>query len=40
MRGLFNKESVTPLFTVWGSLFAKCAAVYNPIGKFRARNQF
>ncbi|CAG0912414.1 unnamed protein product [Notodromas monacha] len=29
-RGIFNKESVTPLFTVWGSLFAKCAAVYNP----------
>jgi r-opsin len=30
-RGIFNKDSVTPLFTVWGSLFAKCAAVYNPI---------
>jgi r-opsin len=30
-RGIFNKDAVTPLFTVWGSLFAKCAAVYNPI---------
>ena len=22
---------ITPLFTIWGSLFAKCNAVYNPI---------
>lgn len=30
-RGIFSKESVTPLFTIWGSLFAKLAAAYNPL---------
>ncbi|CAG0896623.1 unnamed protein product [Darwinula stevensoni] len=30
-NGMFNKSRVTPLFTIWGSVFAKAAAVYNPI---------
>jgi len=29
--GMLNKDSITPLFTIWGSLFAKANAVYNPI---------
>lgn len=30
-NGMFNRERITPLFTVWGSMFAKLAACYNPI---------
>ncbi|CAG0900341.1 unnamed protein product [Cyprideis torosa] len=30
-NGMFNRDAVTPLFTVWGSVFAKLAACYNPI---------
>ncbi|ROT69195.1 rhodopsin [Penaeus vannamei] len=29
--GMFNKPMVTPLFSIWGSVFAKANAVYNPI---------
>merc|ERR1712234_40153 len=29
--GMLNKDSITPLFTIWGSVFAKANAVYNPI---------
>jgi len=29
--GMLNKSSVTPLFSIWGSVFAKANAVYNPI---------
>jgi len=29
--GMLNKASVTPLFSIWGSVFAKANAVYNPI---------
>ena len=29
--GLISKDLLTPLFTIWGSLFAKANAVYNPI---------
>ena len=29
--GIFNREAITPLFTIWGSLFAKANAIYNPI---------
>ncbi|ROT69155.1 rhodopsin [Penaeus vannamei] len=29
--GMFNKPIVTPLFSIWGSVFAKANAVYNPI---------
>merc|ERR1719391_447774 len=29
--GLFNKPLVTPLFSIWGSVFAKASAAYNPI---------
>ncbi|KAK4296001.1 hypothetical protein Pmani_031468 [Petrolisthes manimaculis] len=29
--GMINKASVTPLFSIWGSVFAKANAVYNPI---------
>lgn len=31
MTGIFNKPMISPIFTVWGSLFAKANAVYNPI---------
>ncbi|ROT69190.1 rhodopsin [Penaeus vannamei] len=27
--GMFNKPIVTPLFSIWGSVFAKANAVYN-----------
>lgn len=29
--GIFETVTITPLFTIWGSLFAKANAVYNPI---------
>jgi len=29
--GMTAPHLITPLFTIWGSLFAKCNAVYNPI---------
>nr|QIW86029.1 opsin L18 [Neogonodactylus oerstedii] len=29
--GMFTPMNVTPLFSIWGSLFAKANAVYNPI---------
>lgn len=29
--GMNNKSMISPLFTIWGSLFAKANAVYNPI---------
>jgi len=29
--GMIDKSTITPLFTIWGSLFAKANAVYNPI---------
>ncbi|XP_012261693.1 rhodopsin-like isoform X2 [Athalia rosae] len=29
--GVFNAPNITPLFTIWGSLFAKANAIYNPI---------
>jgi len=31
LSGLLNPEVVTPLFSIWGSVFAKANAVYNPI---------
>nr|AUC64077.1 LWS opsin 1 [Neogonodactylus oerstedii] len=31
IAGLTNKEIVTPLFSIWGSVFAKANTVYNPI---------
>ncbi|XP_065335158.1 rhodopsin-like [Cloeon dipterum] len=29
--GIFEMVTITPLFTIWGSVFAKANAVYNPI---------
>ncbi|XP_001652725.2 rhodopsin [Aedes aegypti] len=29
--GVFKMASLTPLATIWGSVFAKCSSVYNPI---------
>lgn len=29
--GMLHKSTVTPLFSIWGSVFAKANAVYNPI---------
>lgn len=29
--GIFETVKINPLFTIWGSLFAKANAVYNPI---------
>lgn len=29
--GIFETAKITPLFTIWGSVFAKANAVYNPI---------
>lgn len=29
--GIFETMSISPLFTIWGSVFAKANAVYNPI---------
>ncbi|XP_015510993.1 long wavelength sensitive opsin 2 isoform X2 [Neodiprion pinetum] len=29
--GVFNIAKISPLFTIWGSLFAKTNAIYNPI---------
>ncbi|XP_042242908.1 rhodopsin-like isoform X2 [Homarus americanus] len=29
--GMINKPSVSPLLTIWGSVFAKANSVYNPI---------
>ena len=29
--GMLDKTRITPLFTIWGSVFAKANAVYNPI---------
>ncbi|XP_071517803.1 rhodopsin-like [Panulirus ornatus] len=29
--GMISKSMVTPLFSIWGSVFAKANAVYNPI---------
>nr|QIW86048.1 opsin L15 [Neogonodactylus oerstedii] len=31
MAGLCNKSMITPLFSIWGSVFAKANTVYNPI---------
>ncbi|XP_018371259.1 PREDICTED: rhodopsin-like isoform X2 [Trachymyrmex cornetzi] len=29
--GIFDAAKISPLFTIWGSLFAKANAIYNPI---------
>lgn len=29
--GIFQTATITPLATIWGSVFAKANAVYNPI---------
>lgn len=29
--GIFEATKISPLFTIWGSLFAKANAIYNPI---------
>ncbi|EFN77283.1 rhodopsin isoform X2 [Harpegnathos saltator] len=29
--GIFGGASISPLYTIWGSLFAKANAIYNPI---------
>jgi len=29
--GIFGIAKISPLFTIWGSLFAKANAIYNPI---------
>lgn len=29
--GIFESAPISPLATIWGSLFAKANAVYNPI---------
>lgn len=29
--GIFGGANISPLFTIWGSLFAKANAIYNPI---------
>lgn len=29
--GIFETTKISPLFTIWGSVFAKANAVYNPI---------
>ncbi|KAL1140894.1 hypothetical protein AAG570_000822 [Ranatra chinensis] len=29
--GIFQASNISPLFTIWGSVFAKASAVYNPI---------
>jgi r-opsin len=29
--GIFGKNNLSPLSTIWGSVFAKANAVYNPI---------
>ncbi|XP_047493557.1 rhodopsin-like [Penaeus chinensis] len=29
--GMINKPMVTPIFSIWGSVFAKANAIYNPI---------
>nr|BAQ54852.1 opsin, long-wavelength sensitive type [Anax parthenope] len=29
--GIFETMTISPLFTIWGSLFAKASTVYNPI---------
>lgn len=29
--GVFESANISPLATIWGSLFAKANAVYNPI---------
>lgn len=29
--GIFKLANLTPLATIWGSVFAKCSSVYNPI---------
>lgn len=29
--GIFETATISPLFTIWGSVFAKANAVYNPI---------
>lgn len=29
--GIFQTANISPIFTIWGSLFAKANAVYNPI---------
>lgn len=29
--GMFSTIKITPLFSIWGSVFAKTSCVYNPI---------
>merc|ERR1719431_1639007 len=29
--GMLAKDMVNPLFTIWGALFAKANAIYNPV---------
>lgn len=29
--GIFGSAKISPLTTIWGSLFAKTNAIYNPI---------
>lgn len=29
--GIFSAAAISPLSTIWGSLFAKANAIYNPI---------
>jgi len=31
VAGMVDRSKITPLFTIWGSVFAKANAVYNPI---------
>ncbi|XP_053999653.1 rhodopsin, long-wavelength-like [Hylaeus anthracinus] len=31
VSGIFNLMNITPLFSIWGAVFAKANAVYNPI---------
>ncbi|KAJ8670620.1 hypothetical protein QAD02_001879 [Eretmocerus hayati] len=37
--GIFELARLTPLFTIWGSVFAKANSVYNPIVYDISRNQ-
>jgi r-opsin len=36
--GIFDGQSISPLATIWASLFAKANAVYNPIVRHQVYN--
>lgn len=41
--GVFESGNISPLATIWGSLFAKANAVYNPIVygiRYKFRHKF